>query len=318
MPSRWPDLFQGVQSAFAPDGPQAGEIAFLTWIMIGGGAIIFLLVMALAAYAILAPQENRRWLADRRMVMIGGIALPIVVLSALLLYALGASARMVHSDPDALDIEVVGERWWWRVRYPDAENQPVLVTANEIHIPAGRPVRLRLISADVIHSFWVPRLAGKLDMIPGRANVFQIEADAPGVYRGQCAEYCGGPHALMAFDVVAETPEAFQAWLAGQRKPAAEPIVPFLARGQELFLSSGCGACHAIRGTPANGEIGPDLTHVGSRRSIAAGAFPNNQGTLAGWISDSQHLKPGNLMPSFNVFEGEDLRAIAAYLESLK
>jgi cytochrome c oxidase subunit 2 len=198
---------------------------------------------------------------------------------------------------------VVGEQWWWRVRYPDFE------TANEIRVPVGRPVELVLRSADVVHSFWVPVLAGKLDMIPGRANVLRVRADRAGEYRGQCAEYCGGPHAWMALHFVAQEPGQYAQWAAAQRRPAAQSSGLFAAH---------CAACHTVRGTSAAGTLGPDLTHVGSRLSIGAGLLPNNAGALGGWIASSQHLKPGNLMPSFGHFSGEEVRSLAGYLESLK
>jgi cytochrome c oxidase subunit 2 len=253
------------------------------------------------------------------MVIIGGIAFPIVVLSVLLLYGL-VLTRTIIAEPGGtpLRIHVVGEQFWWRVRYEPEGDRGDLATANEIHIPIGRPVRFSLTTADVIHSFWIPNLGGKLDMIPGQVNTFVLQADRPGVYRGQCTEFCGGAHALMAFDVVAHEPAQFEQWMAQQLRPAAESVVPFEQRGKELFLAAGCGACHAVRGTSAAGVVGPDLTHIGSRRTIAAGTFPNNKGTLAGWIASSQHLKPANKMPSFNVFTGEELRALAAYMESLK
>jgi cytochrome c oxidase subunit II len=204
------------------------------------------------------------------------------------------------------------------VRYfPPGADEPV-VSANEVRLPAGRPIEVLLRSTDVIHSFWIPKLAGKTDMIPGRVNRMVIQAEAPGVFRGQCAEYCGGPHALMAFYAVAMAPGEFEPWLEQEARPARIPKEAFLAEGRELFLASGCGACHTIRGTPADGQFGPDLTHVGGRLSLGAGILPNNVGTLAGWIADTQHLKPDNLMPSFNIFSGAELRALAAYLESLE
>lgn len=313
------DIFAGVQSALAPGGPGAAGIAELSWIMFAGATAIFLLVMLFLALALRAPHARPRWLAGRSVVLAGGFVFPVVVLTGLLIYGLTLAGTLVRAPAGrALDIHVVGEQFWWRVRYPATETHAELLTANEIHIPVGRPIRFTLTTADVIHSFWVPGLAGKLDMIPGQENRLVLQADRPGVYRGQCAEFCGAAHALMAFHVVAHDPAAFEEWLVAQQRTAAEPAVPFHARGRELFLQSGCGACHAIRGTAAAGTLGPDLTHVGSRRTIGAGMFPNNQGTLAGWIADSQHLKPNNRMPSFPVFTGEELRALAAYLESLK
>lgn len=308
----------GVQSALAPAGVAAREIATLWWIMAAGAAIIFALVLGTAFYAVRIRPEQHGPAAGYLLILGMGIAMPVVVLSALLLYSFTLGPRlMAPAEPGALQIQVIGKQWWWEVRYHTGSGEAV-VSANEIHIPAGKRVELSLESTDVIHSLWVPSLAGKMDMIPGRSNRLVLQADSPGVYRGQCAEYCGGPHALMAFYVIAEEPAEFEAWLARERQPAAAPSEPWHRRGLELFLGSGCSACHTIRGTPADGTFGPDLTHVGGRYSLGAGILPNNVGTLAGWIAGSQDLKPGNLMPSFNTFEGEELRALAAYLESLR
>jgi cytochrome c oxidase subunit 2 len=283
-----------------------------------GGGLIFLIVMLLTAFASLARAERVGWLARRGVIVGAGIAFPIVTLSVLLVYGLVLSRNLVMAGSPGLRIEVVGEQFWWRVHYVDASGAPQLVTANEIRIPTGLPIEFVLASNDVIHSFWVPSLAGKLDMIPGRVNSYRFAAQRPGMYRGQCNEYCGAQHALMAFYVVAMERAEFDAWYARESAPAPEPRTAFLTRGKALFLENGCGACHTVRGTPAAGKIGPDLSHIGGRVSLAAGIFPNNAGTLAGWISSAQHLKPGNLMPSFGNLEGEQLRAMAAYLESLK
>jgi cytochrome c oxidase subunit 2 len=282
------------------------------------GGLIFLIVMSATAFASLASADRVSWLSRTGVIVGAGIVFPILTLSALLVYGLILSRSLVMAGSSALRIEVVGEQFWWRVHYVDAFGAPRLVTANEIRIPIGVPIEFVLKSNDVIHSFWVPSLAGKLDMIPGRANSYRFAAQRPGMYRGQCAEYCGAQHALMAFYVVAMERAEFDAWYAREKGPAPDPTSAFLIRGRTLFLENGCGACHAIRGTPARGTIGPDLSHVGGRVSLAAGVFPNNVGTLAGWISSAQHLKPGNLMPSFGNLQGEQLRAIAAYLESLK
>ena len=195
---------------------------------------------------------------------------------------------------------------------PDPGGGAPVVAANELRLPVGEPVELLLTATDVIHSFWLPSIAGKRDMIPGQVNRLVLEASEPGVYRGQCAEYCGGPHALMAFYAIAARPRTSPPGSSARRAPAAPPADPFLAQGRELFLASGCGACHTVRGTPADGELGPDLTHVGSRLSLAAGILPNNVGTIAGWIADTRQIKPGNKMPSFNTFSGVELRALAA------
>jgi len=217
---------------------------------------------------------------------------------------------------DDLRIRVTGELWWWRVVYLDGPE--IVHDANEIHIPVGRPVLLEVTSNDVIHSFWVPRLAGKIDMIPGRTNLLRFTATRPGVYAGQCAEYCGGAHALMGFLVIAHPPEQFERVLAARAAPAQSPRTEEAARGAEVFARSGCGACHAVRGTEANGLAGPDLTHVGARRSLGAGILPNNRGTLAGWTANSQDIKPGNRMPPYPGLSGEELLAISAYLEGLQ
>jgi cytochrome c oxidase subunit II len=319
---------EGPQSALHTAGPDAAAYALLGNIMYAGATAIFILVMALTAYAIFASPERRAWLARRRIIVAGGIVFPIVTLSALLFYGFwilreaewSEMGRVVRGTPSdgALRVEVIGEQFWWRVRYLDADGDVAFETANEIAIPTGRRVALRLTSADVIHSFWVPSLGGKIDMIPGRTTTLTLLADRDGIYRGQCAEFCGAQHARMAFHAVAMAPDRFERWLDQQRQPPPEPTDPFLRRGLEVFLSSGCGACHTVRGTEAAGTLGPDLTTMGSRPSVAAGTLPNNVGTLAGWIAASQHLKPGNLMPSFDALTGPDLRAVAAYLESLK
>ncbi|MGQ0544619.1 MAG: cytochrome c oxidase subunit II [Betaproteobacteria bacterium] len=290
-----------MQSILNPQGPAADAIAELSWVLILGAAAIFVAVMAIAAYALLG--RRRTALSSGVMIVAGGVVFPVVTLSALLVYSLVRSAGLEPAGPAALRIEVTGEQWWWRVRYPDFE------TANEIRLPVGRPVELVLKSADVIHSFWVPALAGKLDMVPGRVNRVRVRADRPGEFRGQCAEYCGGPHGLMALYVVAVPENEFDEWSEKQQRSASVENPLFVAH---------CGACHTVRGTKAAGVRGPDLTHVGSRLSIGAGLLPNNPGALAAWIASSQHLKPGNLMPSFEHFSGRELRELAAYLEGLR
>jgi cytochrome c oxidase subunit 2 len=306
-----------IQSVLAPGGPHAEAMATLSWVLFIGSAVIFVFVAALTVYALFASSERAGWLARHRVLIGLGIVFPVATLSLLLVYGSLLSRQLVAAEPPALRVEITGEQFWWRVRYVDGSGAPQLVSANEIRMPTGRPVEFVLRTKDVIHSFWIPSLAGKLDMIPGRTNVYRFAADAPGIYRGQCAEYCGMQHALMAFYVVAMPQAEFDAWYARESRPAAQPVSSFVARGGALFEQNGCGACHTVRGTASNGQLGPDLTHIGSRQSIAAGTFPVNRGTLAGWISSAQHLKPGNLMPSFGNLQGEELRAIAAYLESL-
>ena len=304
-------------SSLSPRSPDAAIIAEMGWVLMLGGLAVLAIVTALAAYAMLAPRERAARLASRTFIVGAGLVFPAVTLAALLAYSLvRATALSSAGTGPALRIEVTGEQWWWRVRYLDEQGRVDLVTANEIHIPAGRPVDLTLRSADVIHSFWVPELAGKLDMVPGKANRLRISASAPGRYRGQCAEYCGGPHALMAFFVVAQSEAEFAAWAARQRAPAS-PAAEAHARGAALFAQS-CAACHAIRGTRAAGERGPDLTHLASRATLGAGRLPRNAATLAEWIAASQRIKPGNLMPDFAHLNADELRALASYLESLE
>jgi cytochrome c oxidase subunit 2 len=240
-----------------------------------------------------------------------------VVLSALLVYTLGAASAMVsgRQAPAAARIEVAAELWWWRVRYLDQAGNALFETANEIRVPAGAPVQLELVSHNVIHSFWVPALAGKIDMIPGRVNRLRLHAAAPGTYRGQCAEYCGGQHAKMALHVVALAPADYAGWFAARRAATAEaPAGP----GPELFASNGCGLCHAVRGTAAAGTIGPDLSDVGGRAWLAGGTVRNTRDNMARWISDSQSLKPGSRMPAYRQFSPEELRALVEYLASLR
>jgi cytochrome c oxidase subunit 2 len=308
----------GVQSALDPAGGDAWGVYWLTVVMTVGATLIFGFVTALLLYAIFAPPERRAWLGTRRTIVYGGLAFPIVTLSLLLPYGLIVMRNTDVPQSGALQIEVIGEQYWWRVRYLGERDQAEFSTANELVVPIGRPITVSVTAADVIHSFWIPNLGGKIDMIPGRINRFNFTAERRGIYRGVCAEFCGAQHARMAFDVVALGPAEFETWRQSQAKPAQGPTIPFLARGRDLFRSGGCGSCHVVRGTEANGQFGPDLTHVGSRRTIGAGQFPNNIGTLAGWIANVQHIKPEAKMPSYGSLTGEDLRALAGYLESLK
>lgn len=315
-----PSLAHGeAQSAFEPKGPHAQAIGELTWILFAGGGVIFILVILLALAALFGPPALRALLARRTLVIGGGIVFPLVTLSALLIYSLSTASALVRADEAAaLRIHVVGEMWWWRVRYLDARGAVAFETANEIRIPAGREVALSLTSPEVIHSFWVPNLAGKIDTIPGHVNTLRLRADAPGIYRGQCAEYCGTQHARMAFHVIALAPQEFDAWHASQHQPAASPADALARHGRQVFFDNQCATCHTVRGTPAMGASGPDLTHVGSRHTLAAGTLPNRIGAFAGWIAGSQHIKQGNPMPSFGHIPPEDLRALAAYMESLQ
>jgi cytochrome c oxidase subunit 2 len=302
-----------------------------------GFALVFVFVMALLLYAVFTPARPvraRRWLA------LGGLVFPGTVLSALLLYSLAVGNTLSSFQGDgvlrflldcvssvsralgvagangAIRVEVNARQWWWEVRYGGPGGEFEL--ANELHLPAGRAVELELVTADVIHSFWVPSLAGKVDMIPGHRNRLVLKADEPGIHRGLCAEYCGGQHALMALIVVVEPEEEFERWRARQAGDAAEPGDEFLERGRAAFMRGGCAECHTVRGTQARGDRGPDLTHVGSRHSLGAGVLHNHVGTMAGWIAGTQAIKPGSLMPDTRAYDGTELRAVAAWLKSLE
>jgi cytochrome c oxidase subunit 2 len=308
----------GRQSALLPRGEHAAEVFHLTLVMTLAGALILTLVTILVVLGLLGGSGVRRRLPGRRLLVGGGIVFPVVTLTLLLVWEIAILARLdPPADDGTLRVEVTGHQYWWDVRYLGPAGAEV-TTANELALPAGSKVELALRTADVLHSFWIPSLGGKMDLIPGRTNRLTLTTGDPVVLRGQCAEFCGAQHALMAFDVEVLPPAGFAAWLEQQRSPAAAPTAPLLAEGRDAFLASGCGACHAVRGTPAAGRLGPDLTHVGGRRTIAAGSFPTNVGTLAGWIADAQHLKQGNRMPSFGNLDGRTLRAIAAWLGSLK
>jgi cytochrome c oxidase subunit II len=307
-----------MQSTLSPKGPDAESISTLSWILFGGATCIFLLVIAFLAIALFGSRSWKTLLTSHAYVIGGGLIFPVVTLSLLLIYGL-VLMRPGSADPTAGDpirITVVGEQWWWRVLYQDGG--AATESANELRIPTGRPIELTLTTADVIHSFWVPNLAGKVDMIPGRENKLTFTAGVPGLSRGQCAEYCGGAHALMAFYVLVLSPEEYEAWRRVESGPARVPEVGMEQEGQSLFLSSGCAACHTIRGTSAQGRIGPDLTHVGGRYSLAAGALPNDRAAFSRWITSNQHIKPENLMPPFGIFSDDELLAISTYLASLK
>lgn len=303
--------------ALDPAGPHSELVTTLSWVLIGVSAAVLAMVLVLLGLSLFGGAKWRARLGGERIIWIGGLALPVVVLSALLVYGL-ATTHTLSAAPNAgeMRVRVTGEMWWWRVAYLDSRGEPSMLDANEVHIPVGEPVVFELEAADVIHSFWVPRLGGKLDMIPGRRNILRLQADAPGVYAGQCAEYCGGPHALMGFVVIAHPPEEFAQWREARLAPRLPVQAPEVLRGGEVFAASGCGACHRIAGTGANGLAGPDLTYVGTRRSLGAGILPNNQGALAGWVADSQTIKPGNRMPPYKQLSGVELRSIAAFLEA--
>jgi cytochrome c oxidase subunit 2 len=308
---------EGAQSALAPAGRGAERIDELFWGMTIGFAVVWLAVVALALYA----YRNDKAIGDgaaRALIVIGGVVIPIAVLTGLLAYGLSIMPSLLPSEQRAdVQIQVIGHQYWWRVRYV-REGEPAVELANELHLPAGKRVELQLESRDVIHSFWIPSLGGKVDMIPGRTTRLVLEPVKPGIYRGTCAEYCGASHAWMSFHAVVVEPARFEQWLAAQASPARAPTEPVAARGATLFIANGCGACHAIRGTAADGVIGPDLTHFGSRHSLAAGALPNDASALRRWISHTTDVKPAVHMPMFGMLPPDTVDALAAYLKGLQ
>jgi cytochrome c oxidase subunit 2 len=305
------------QSALEPAGQQAEALARLFWQMTAGALVIWLVVMGLALYAAYTP-ERRDLVGARRLIVIGGVIVPSVVLSALLCYGLALLPEFLAPAPqNSLRILVRGEQYWWRVRYHAPGREPVEL-ANELRLPVNEPVELELESSDVIHSFWVPALAGKVDMIPGRRTRLALLPTRTGTYRGACAEYCGASHAFMAFPVVVQEKAAFEGWLHQQAAPAPRPDDVLARAGQELFLAQGCGACHAVRGTNADGRVGPDLTHVGGRLSLAAGLLDNDRSAFNRWVSQSKAIKPGVHMPAFGMLAPPELAALAAYLDGLE
>lgn len=300
------------QSALVPFGDDAADIRTITLVMVAVGAVIWVAMLALMRHAVRAPEGRLSLATGMRTVMwLGGI-LPTLLLAALLIYALPAM-RPREVGPADLRIAVHGEQFWWRVAYGD-DGPAAVVSANEIRLPVGRTVAIDLTGGDVIHSFWIPGLAGKMDMIPGRTNRLVVRATKPGRYRGVCTEFCGLSHALMAFDVVAMAPEAFDTWLAAERRPAAAPD----GAGAALFAQAGCGGCHAIRGTDQSGTIGPDLTHFGARATLGAGTLDRTTANTAAFIRDPAAIKPGVRMPAFPQLSQADAVAIARYLDGLK
>jgi cytochrome c oxidase subunit 2 len=307
----------GTQSALEPAGRGAEKIAELFWWMASGAAVIWTAMVGLTIYSTFASPGGKSRFASS-LIIVGGAVVPTVVLSLLLVYGLAMMPEMLTPAPEgSLKIAVTGEQWWWRVSYDSPMEEPI-VLANEIHLPVGEPVEFQLASADVIHSFWIPSLGGKVDMIPGRETRLKLEPTRTGVYRGACAEYCGTSHALMTFYVVVSSKEEFESWLDQQRQPARSSVDPQAILGEKIFLTSGCGACHTVRGTAATSGVGPDLTHVGGRMSIGAGIMPNSADDFLRWLTDTRTIKPEVHMPTFNMLPQEDLRALAMYLDSLE
>jgi cytochrome c oxidase subunit II len=317
-------FLQQSHSVLSPHSPESRLIDRLWDAMYLVSVVMFVLVTGALLWAVLhrrPPSGPTTNLERERRLTVGVVA--ATVLTGIVLFGFLISDVLVGrtlsgtGGKEALQIRVTGHQWWWEIQYRDSVPNNWATTANELHVPTGRSIVLELRSTDVIHSFWPPSLSPKRDLIPGNVNTLRFHADSPGVYRGQCAEYCGHQHAKMGFLVIAEPPDSFARWLARQRDTAQTPTTELARQGQEVFLSSSCVMCHSIAGTRAGSRIGPDLTHLASRRTIAAGTLPNTRGNLAGWIVDPQRIKPGAKMPPTQLDPG-DLQALLAYLESLK
>jgi len=308
----------GPLSTLDPAGRAAEIVAELFWWLLGGALVVYVVVIGLAVWAVrIRPESHNPRLAGI-LIIGGGAVVPTLILTGYLVVGLATIPTLTEPAPEgSLQISVSGEQWWWRVRYQTPDGGAVEL-ANEIRLPVGEPVQFLLESPDVIHSFWIPSIGGKIDMVPGRVNFLTLEPTRTGVFRGACAEYCGTSHAKMSFFAVVTEREEFDRWLANQARDAEEPPDPLAVRGRDQLLANGCGSCHTVRGTPANGAVGPDLTHVASRLSIAAGILPTDADAFHRWIAHTEDVKPGVLMPEFGMLPQEDLRAMSAYLESLR
>lgn len=305
-------------------GPAGDPATRLGW---GLGIVSIVVTLVIAVLLLAAVLRRRARVADPQALAVHrdeggmawlyvGVGVSTTVLLGCAVWTMFTVAAVAMPARTDLTLQVTAAQWWWSVRYQSDTPERIFTTANEIHIPVGRPVRIELTSQDVIHSFWIPHLAGKMDVIPGQTNVTWLQADQPGVYRGQCGEYCGAQHAHMAMYVIADAPQDYLTWMRAQLQDAAVPASAQVRRGEEAFFAH-CAACHAVRGTPAGGILGPDLTHLMSRRTLAAGLLPNTPGNLAAWIADSQALKPGSRMPALAI-SGPDLSAVVSYLETLQ
>jgi cytochrome c oxidase subunit 2 len=304
----------GQQSTLNPGGPSTRRLSLLWWGLFGAAVVVWFVVVFLLVWALVlrrGPNVKPRGGGEKAVVVLG-IVIPSLVLLGTFAGAMGVlNAERNPPHPSVLSITVVGHDWWWEVRYPG------FVTANEIHIPVGKAVHVSLRTADVIHSFWVPSLTSKTDLIPNKDNSTWLQADKAGTYRGQCAEFCGLQHAGMSFLVVAQPQADFDSWMSDQARAATTPTSALARRGEQVFTTQSCSSCHTVRGTSADGKVGPDLTHFGSRQDLGAGVAPNDAGWLGGWIANSQTVKPGNKMPP-QPLAPEDLRGVIAYLEGLK
>ncbi len=324
----------GPQSVLDPAGMQAYRLEDLWWLFFWITGIVYLIVMAVVLIALFRSRRAQKKASsetapdlvpdqhsEKRIgnVIKAAIALTTVILFVFMYssFRAGRDITSLYRAESPLVIKIVGRQWWWEVEYRHDVPSQNVTTANEIHIPVGRPVRLELESTDVIHSFWVPNLHGKKDLVPGYKTSFVFQADEPGIYWGQCAEFCGHQHAKMRFVVIAESEADFNNWSKAQQQPAVPPATDLEKRGQEIFLVTTCTQCHTVQGTPANGRVGPNLTHIASRPYIAAGSLRNTEETLGKWILNPHAAKPGVRMP-MNTYSNEDLQALVAYVKSLK
>ena len=318
----------GPQNVLDPASLENRSINTLFWAMTAVAGVIWIAVTVVALIAasrrrttqenpttiVVVPEETTR----RTTRVVGGaVGLTVLILLLFLVYDFTVGRALAARPDRALTVEIVGRQWWWEVRYLDPDPSKIVVDANELHLPAGERVQVKLESRDVIHSFWVPNLIGKRDLIPGYSSSLFLRPDRSGVFRAQCAEFCGHQHAKMALPVVVHPRAEFYAWLERQRAPAAEPSDSIARQGKRVFLLAPCSSCHAITGVEAYATVGPNLTHIASRRTIAAGTLPNTRGNLAGWIVDPQSIKPGVRMPA-NQLAAQDLQALLAYLETLR
>lgn len=312
----------GQQSTLSPRSPQTHNIRILWWWMLGAAVVVFFGAVAMLGLAWFRrgtpglPFFGQRESVAQTMVVLFGIAIPLVVLVALFggsdVYLVNQTAPP-NPKSTAMTVVVIGHQWWWEVHYPGTK----AITANEIHIPVRTRVNVVTLTADVIHSFWVPQLARKIDMVPGRRNRILLYASRVGTYRGQCAEFCGLQHANMSLRVVAQPMPAFRAWLADMASPARQPVSGPALAGEHQFMNDQCASCHTIAGTPARGTVGPNLTHVATRSTLAAVTIPNTPTELERWILDPQAIKPGNRMPDLGLSPGQ-AHDIVTYLDSLK
>jgi len=314
------------RSTLNPGGPAAGNISSLEWAVLITFCVVALIMWALLLWAAmrrrgsLSTHEPWNQGGGQKWILIGGFAIPFVVLSVFFVMAVAWLTRFPVQDGNMQhpEIRVIGHQWWWQIQYLHQPADQQFTTANEIHIPVGKPVDIELDTADVIHSFWVPTLHGKVDLIPGQRNYIRIQADRAGTYRGQCAEYCGNQHAHMLLLVVAQPEPEYEAWYAQQVNPASLPTTAEALHGRDVFMGAACAFCHQIRGTEAHGTVAPDLTHLASRQRIAANSYANNTANLEAWVTHAQSLKPGAEMPNLTEFNGTDLRALVAFLQQLK